>query len=84
MLDEGRHRLCFGSDLLTVGTPHFQENLSTLHVEAGVSPAMIQRWLGHADLATTMRYLAAADIRSERTRLQVNTTFAGLSIGGAG
>jgi integrase len=43
----------------------------------------IQRWLGHASLSTTLRYLAAANLRSERTRSQVNTSFAALGIGGA-
>ena len=30
-----------------------------MHHEAGVPAATIQRWLGHSDLTTTLRYLAA-------------------------
>jgi hypothetical protein len=32
--------------------------------------------LGHSSLETTLAYLEAADIRSERTREQVNNSFA--------
>jgi hypothetical protein len=35
-----------------------------MHAEAGVLAPTIQRWLGHSHLATTLRYLAIADIRS--------------------
>lgn len=60
-----------------------RRTFATFHSEAGVSAPTIQRWLGHEDLATTLRYLAVADIRSARTRTQVNGTFAALSFGGA-
>jgi len=40
------------------------------------SARTIQRWLRHSSLDTTLRYLAASDDRSERTREQVNNTFA--------
>jgi integrase/recombinase XerD len=65
------------------GLHKFRRSFATMHSEAGVSAPTIQRWLGHADLATTLRYLAVADLRSERTRNQVNTTFAVFSAGGA-
>jgi integrase/recombinase XerD len=65
------------------GLHKFRKTYATMHSEAGVSAPTIQRWLGHSDLATTLRYLAIADMRSERTRSQVNATFAGLAIGGA-
>jgi integrase/recombinase XerD len=61
------------------GLHKFRKTFATMHHEAGVSPRSIQKWLDHADLATTLRYLAIADIRSERTRSQVNSTFANLS-----
>jgi integrase/recombinase XerD len=64
------------------GLHKFRKTFATMHSEAGVSPRTIQRWLGHSDLATTLRYLAAADLRSERTRNQVNASFAVLNIGG--
>jgi integrase len=63
------------------GLHKFRKTFSTMHSEAGVSAPTIQKWLGHADLATTLRYLAIADLRSERTRTQVNTTFACLGMG---
>jgi hypothetical protein len=49
-----------------------------MHHEAGVSARTIQRWLRHASLETTLRYLAGGDDKSERTRNLVNSTFAGL------
>ena len=47
-----------------------------MHHEGGVSARTIQRWLRHSDLETTLRYLAGSDDKSERTREQVNNTFA--------
>lgn len=60
------------------GLHKFRKTFATFHSEAGVPVTTIQRWLGHSDLGTTLRYLAVVDLRSERTRQQVNTTFAGL------
>jgi integrase len=65
------------------GLHKFRKTFATMHSEAGVPPSTIQKWLGHSDLATTLRYLATADLRSERTRQQVNSTFASLRIEGA-
>lgn len=48
----------------------FRKTYATMHHEAGVPVATIQRWLGHSDLATTLRYLEIADLRSDRTRKQ--------------
>jgi integrase len=69
-----KHAICGGW-----GLHKFRKTFATMHSEAGVPAPTIQRWLGHSDLATTLRYLAIADLRSERTRQQVNTTFAGLN-----
>lgn len=63
------------------GLHKFRKTFATMHCEAGVPVTTIQRWLGHSDLATTLRYLAIADFRSEKTRQQVNATFAGLGVG---
>ncbi len=57
------------------GLHKFRKTFATFHSEAGVSARTIQKWLGHSDLTTTLRYLAAADLRSERTRGQVNASF---------
>jgi integrase/recombinase XerD len=65
------------------GLHKFRKTFATMHSEAGVSPRTIQRWLGHSDLATTLRYLAVADLRSERTRAQVNASFAAIALGSA-
>jgi len=64
------------------GLHKFRKTFATFHSEAGVSPRTIQTWLGHSDLATTLRYLAVADLRSARTRSQVNGSFAALLSGG--
>lgn len=57
----------------------FRKTFATMHHEAGVSARTIQRWLRHSSLDTTLRYLAGSDDTSERTRAQVNSTFAALS-----
>jgi integrase/recombinase XerD len=57
----------------------FRKSFATWHHEAGVSPRTIQAWLGHESIETTLLYLAIADVQSERTRRQVNSTFSGAS-----
>jgi integrase len=63
------------------GLHKWRKTFATLHSEAGVSAPSIRTWLGHSDLATTLRYLAVADLRSEKTRTQVNATFVSLGMG---
>jgi integrase len=58
------------------GLHKFRKTFGTLHHEAGVSVRTIQRWLSHTDLETTLKYLAASDDKSEKTRELVNSTFA--------
>jgi integrase len=53
----------------------FRRSFATMHHEAGVSSRTLMKWLGHSDFATTLRYLEAADVRSERVRGLVNKTF---------
>jgi integrase/recombinase XerD len=65
------------------GLHKFRKTFATFLSEAGVSARTIQTWLGHSDLATTLRYLAVADLRSARTRSQVNGSFAALFTGGS-
>jgi integrase len=54
----------------------FRKSFASIHHEAGVSARTLQMWLGHSELETTLAYLEAADMRSERTREQVNHSFA--------
>jgi integrase len=54
----------------------FRKSFASWHHEAGVSARTLQKWLGHSSLETTLQYLEAADIRSVRTREQVNNSFA--------
>jgi integrase len=54
----------------------FRKSFATMHHEAGVSAYTIKRWLRHSSLDTTLRYLAGSDDKSEKTRAQVNSTFA--------
>ena len=58
------------------GLHKFRKTFATMHHEAGVSAHTIQRWLRHSELDTTLRYLAGSDDQSERTRTQVNSSFA--------
>ena len=60
----------------------FRKTFATMHHEAGVPVRTISRWLRHSDLETTLRYLAASDDKSEKTRAQVNNTFAAFATTG--
>jgi integrase/recombinase XerD len=66
-----RHAVCSRFDL-----HRLRKTFATLHHESGISARTIQRWLRHSSLDTTLRYLAASDDQSQRTRELVNSTFA--------
>ena len=66
-----KHAVCSRFEL-----HRLRKSFSTLHHEAGVPARTIQKWLRHSSLDTTLRYLASSDDQSERTREQVNNTFA--------
>lgn len=55
-----------------LGLHKFRRTFATLHHESGVALRTLMSWLGHADLETTMRYLAAADPSSKQTRILVD------------
>jgi integrase len=54
----------------------FRKTFATMHHANGVPARTIQLWLGHESLETTLRYLADAELGSEKTRTQVNGSFA--------
>ncbi|MBZ5720751.1 MAG: tyrosine-type recombinase/integrase [Acidobacteriia bacterium] len=54
----------------------FRKTYATLQHKAGVDARTIQKRLGHSDLTTTLAYLEGEDARSDRSRQQVNGTFA--------
>jgi len=54
----------------------FRKTFATMHHANGVPARTIQEWLGHESLETTLRYLADAELGSEKTRTQVNGSFA--------
>jgi integrase len=53
----------------------FRKTFATFHHANGVPARTIQFWLGHESLETTLRYLADAELASEKTRTQVNGSF---------
>lgn len=53
----------------------WRKSFATIHHESGVSARTLQAWLGHTSLETTLAYLKVADLRSARTREQVNQSF---------
>jgi integrase len=55
-----------------------RKTFASMHHEEGVSARKVQGWLRHSDIETTLKYLAASDDLSSRTREQVNRTFEGL------
>lgn len=52
----------------------FRATFATLHLQAGTDIRTVQSWLGHSDLASTLRYLRPA--RNAAVRERVNSTFA--------
>jgi integrase len=57
----------------------FRATFATMHLQAGVDLRTVQAFMGHTDLASTMRYLKPA--RGATVQAKVNATFA--QIGGA-
>jgi integrase len=54
----------------------FRHTMITMHLQGGVDVRTIMRWVGHEDLATTMRYLDWINSHSDEARRLVNKTFA--------
>ena len=52
----------------------FRATFATRCLWAGVDLRMVQQWLGHSDMESTMRYLKPS--RSQQTREKVNKIFA--------
>lgn len=52
----------------------FRATFATLHLQAGVDLRTVQKWLGHTDLDSTLRYLKPA--RGAGVHEKVNATFA--------
>jgi integrase len=52
----------------------FRATFATWHLQAGVDLKTVQKWLGHTDMESTLRYLKAA--RSQHVREKVEATFA--------
>jgi integrase/recombinase XerD len=51
----------------------FRSTFATMHLQAGVDIRTVQQWMGHKDLASTMRYLKPA--RGKGVLEKVNNTF---------
>jgi integrase len=51
----------------------FRATFATMHLQAGVDLRTVQHWMGHKDLASTMRYLKPA--RGKDVAEKVNRTF---------
>ncbi|HET8925573.1 MAG TPA: site-specific integrase [Candidatus Acidoferrum sp.] len=56
----------------------FRKNFATDRHNGGAPARKIQKWLGHADLETTLRYLAVGEDTSEEVRNIVNGVHVGL------
>jgi integrase len=52
----------------------FRSTFATMHLQSGIDLRTVQDWLGHVDLASTMRYLKSA--RGKGILERVNATFA--------
>jgi integrase/recombinase XerD len=56
----------------------FRKNFATDRHNGGAPARKIQKWFGHADLETTLRYLAVGEDTSEEVRNIVNGVHVGL------
>jgi integrase/recombinase XerD len=56
----------------------FRATFATKHLRSGVDLGTVQSWMGHNDLASTMRYLKPA--RGKGMREKVNATFANVTL----
>jgi len=63
-----------GLDPATFWLHKFRATFATWSLWAGVDLRTVQQWLGHSDMASTMRYLKPS--RSQETRDKVNAIFA--------
>lgn len=54
----------------------FRATFATWHLQSGMDVRTVQMWLGHKDLASTMRYLQPA--RGKAVNAKFNATFAGM------
>lgn len=63
MLDSAWHnqfrKLRTEAGFATVTLNNLRDTFATTMIEAGASPKQIQRWMGHADIATTYKHYAA-------------------------
>jgi integrase len=48
----------------------FRATFATRHLRSGSDLKTVQKWLGHSDLASTMRYLRAAEGPEVRERVE--------------
>jgi integrase/recombinase XerD len=63
-----------------VNTHKFRRTFATWHhVLGGVSIAILQKWLGHSDVETTMRYIATTEIRPGLNRERAKLTWTGIA-----
>lgn len=56
----------------------FRRTFATLHHQQGRPLKTLQRWLGHSEIQTTMRYLAGADDDTAEVRQGVNQVYESL------
>lgn len=63
-----------------VNTHKWRRTFATWHhVLGGVSIAILQKWLGHSDVETTMRYIATTEIRPGLNRERTKRTWTGFA-----
>jgi integrase/recombinase XerD len=56
----------------------FRKNFATDREAKGAKARKIQKWLGHSNLETTLRYLAVTDDTTDEVRDIVNSVHVGL------
>jgi integrase/recombinase XerD len=71
--DKGDHTCANGPCCDNWFLHEYRSSFATAHLQAGVDLRTVQQWIGHKDLASTMRYLKYA--RGKGVLEKVNRTF---------
>ncbi len=71
-------RIAENAELESFYLHKFRATFATRHLQNGVDIRTVQAWMGHDDLASTMRYLTPA--RGQTVRTRVDSSFSEISV----
>ena len=80
VFDDGKQRCDVDPTYSRANQHKARKTFATQLSETQMSLQTIRQLLGHSSLETTQKYLATADLQSERTRAQVDLSFSRLNV----